>query len=325
MTPLRLLVVGCGTMGRIHGLALRRSGAELYCVDAVEEAARRYATAVGATAVPDAAAAIERGIDGAVVTTPTPSHASVVTALVEAGVPAFCEKPLALTLEETLEVGRLADARGVPVQIGFHRRSDAGYRGVRGAVLDGTLGRVQIVRASTHTAGMPVDPAHSGSILRDLQIHDFDAVRFVTGLEPVTVTTVPVDPAGAAEPAWNCPAVVTVLELSDGSAAVVTGGRPSPPGYDARLEVYGSAGSMAAGLDGRTPMLCGDGSPPRYERFLDRFADAYEAEMRAFARVVADGAENPCTWRDSYAAMHIAVAAERSAQRREPVALSSVE
>jgi len=312
---MRILVVGCGAMGHLHSKALRRAGADVWCTDALPDAAPRFADEVGATAVDSVAAALARGIDGAVVTTPTQTHPAVVAELVEAGVPTFCEKPLALSPEETRTVGTLADARGVPLQIGFHRRCDPEYRRVRAAVLDGTLGRVQIVRAATHTAGLPVDPATCGSILRDLQIHDFDAVRFVTGLEPATVTTFPVDPTDSPGPAWNCPAVVSVLQMQDGSTAVVTGGRPSPPGYDARLEVYGSAGSMAAGLDARTPMRSsGDPVQPSYARFTDRFADAYEAEIHAFAATVADGAEVPCTWRDSHAALQTAIAAERSAQ-----------
>jgi myo-inositol 2-dehydrogenase/D-chiro-inositol 1-dehydrogenase len=316
VSRMRVLVIGCGTMGRLHGHALRRAGAAVCCTDADPEAARRYASDVGATAVTDLAAAIAHGVDGAVVTTPTQSHPSLVAALVEAGIPSFCEKPLALTLEETRQVGELVDARGVPVQIGFHRRCDPAYRRVRSAVQEGTLGRVHIVRACTHTAGLPVDPAVGGSVLRDLQVHDFDAVHFVTGRETSAVTAFAIDPTDSPGPTWNCPAVVSVLELSDGSAAVVTGGRPSPPGYDARVEVYGSAGSMAAGLDARTPMRSpGDGAAPAYQRFMDRFSDAYEEEMRAFAGVVADGAQNPCTWRDSYAAMRVAIAAERSAHR----------
>jgi myo-inositol 2-dehydrogenase / D-chiro-inositol 1-dehydrogenase len=318
MTAITVLVVGCGAMGRIHGAALRRRGADLWCTDAAPDAAERYAAEVGATAVEDLASALERGVDAALVTTPAPTHASLVATLVAAGVPTFCEKPLSLTLEESRAVGELVDDRGVPVQIGFHRRCDADYRRVRRAALDGDLGRVQLVRACTHTAGLPVDARLGGSILRDLLIHDFDAVRFVTGAEAVAVSAFAVDPVEPGGPGWNSPAVVSVLEMSDGSAAVVTGGRPSPPGYDARVEVYGSAGSMAAGLDARTPIRSADGNPANgsYQRFLDRFADAYDAEMEAFLALVRGDGANPCTWRDSYAAIAVAIAAERSAQEQ---------
>jgi myo-inositol 2-dehydrogenase / D-chiro-inositol 1-dehydrogenase len=50
-----------------------------------------------------------------------------------------------------------------------------------------------------------------------------------------------------------------------------------------------------------------------YERFTDRFAEAYAAEMDAFIALARGGA-NSCTWRDAYAAMQLAIAAERSAQ-----------
>ena len=312
---IRVLVMGCGAMGRLHGRALRRAGAAVYCTDALPDAARAFADDVGATPVDGLAAALRLGIDGAVVTTPTQAHAGLVASVVEAGIPCFCEKPLSLSLAETRDVGELADARGVPLQIGFHRRCDPEYLRVRSAVRDGTLGRVHIVRAGTHTAGLPVDPALSGSILRDLQIHDFDAVRWVTDAETAHVTTFAVDPTDSPGPSWNCPAVVSVLEMTDGSTAVVTGGRPSPPGYDARLEVYGSAGSMAAGLDARTPMHAGDRGEPSYQRFTDRFADAYEAEMHVFAGVAGGDGAVPCTWRDSYAALQVAIAAERSAHQ----------
>jgi myo-inositol 2-dehydrogenase / D-chiro-inositol 1-dehydrogenase len=100
MTAITVLVVGCGAMGRIHGAALRRRGADLWCTDAAPDAAERYAAEVGATAVEDLASALERGVDAALVTTPAPTHASLVATLVAAGVPTFCEKPLSLTLEE---------------------------------------------------------------------------------------------------------------------------------------------------------------------------------------------------------------------------------
>src|SRR4051794_10982074 len=92
---------------------------------------------------------------------------------------------------------------------------------------------------------------------------------------------------------------------------VVTGGRPNPPGYDARLEVYGSKGSAAAGLDERTPAHPGGPEgPPPYGSFVGRFPEAYEAEIAGFVAAT-DGGENRCPWPDAYEALRLAVAAER--------------
>jgi myo-inositol 2-dehydrogenase/D-chiro-inositol 1-dehydrogenase len=324
----RVAVVGCGAMGWMHARALRRHAAEVTCCDALADRAQALAEAVGGS-VQAFADVVGGGVDAAVVATPTATHGEVVVALLEAGVPTLCEKPLAMTLQETAAVGRVADARGVLLQVGFHRRFDPGYLAARGAVRDGAVGRVNLVRAGTHEAPAPTGPVSvSGTVLRDLLIHDFDAVRFVTGSEAATVTVAGVDgdagTGAGAERDW--PAVAALLELRDGSVAVVTGGRPNPPGYDARLEVYGSEGSVAAGLDERTPAHPrGSGSPEPYRFFPDRFAEAYDAEIAAFVDAAVRGGENRCPWREALESLRLSVAAERALVERRRVELREVE
>jgi len=91
----------------------------------------------------------------------------------------------------TLDLTIMDDVRdevaraGILVQIGFQRRFDAGYEAARDAVASGAVGWILVMRAATHD---PVSPpaeyiAASGGIFADLHIHDFDAVRFVSGEE----------------------------------------------------------------------------------------------------------------------------------------------
>jgi myo-inositol 2-dehydrogenase/D-chiro-inositol 1-dehydrogenase len=268
---------------------------------------------------------IAEGADAAVVATATDRHPEVVAALLEAGVPTFCEKPLAMSLADTAALGRLADERDVLLQVGFHRRFDPGYVAVARTLRCGGIGRVNLVRAGTHEAperAVPVEMC--GSVLRDLLIHDFDAVRFVTGADAIAVTTAGVEGHSGVGDGRDWPAVASLVELDDGSLAVVTGGRPNPPGYDARIEAYGTDGSAAAGLDDRTPAHHrGGGSPPPYASFVDRFPDAYDAEIAGFV-AAAQGAENRCPWREAYEAQRLSVAAERALLERSRVALGDV-
>lgn len=326
MSALRVAVIGCGGMGAMHGRALAAHAGELVCCDALPERAVDTARAIGAKPVATVEEAIATGLDAAVVATPTDTHAAVVSALLMARVPTFCEKPLAMTGQETAELGRLADERDVVLQVGFHRRFDPGYLTVRRAVRDGALGRVNLIRAGTHEAPERAVPvSKSGTVLRDLLIHDFDAVRFVSGTDVTAVTTAGVEGHSGVGTGRDWPAVASLLELADGSVAVVTGGRPNPPGYDARIEVYGSEGSAAAGLDARTPAHArGPGSPSPYRSFADRFHEAYDAEIAGFVGAATGAAQNRCPWRDAYEALRLSVAAERSLRSARRIELREV-
>src|SRR5204862_526525 len=83
--------------------------------------------------------------------------------------------------------------------------------------------------------------------------------------------------------------------------------------HDVRLELLGTQDSVAAGLDDRTPLRSANpgiafpGGPP-WDFFLDRFADAFRAELAAFTGVVAGNRPSPCTLHDAVEASLVAEA-----------------
>jgi myo-inositol 2-dehydrogenase / D-chiro-inositol 1-dehydrogenase len=77
------------------------------------------------------------------------SHATLTAACVEAGLPVFCEKPIAQTSAEAVELDRRLGGSSVPVQVGFQRRHDAAFSAVREAIARGELGVVGTVRCAT--------------------------------------------------------------------------------------------------------------------------------------------------------------------------------
>jgi hypothetical protein len=74
---------------------------------------------------------------------------------------------------------------GVPVQLGFQRRFDAGYVEARRMVAAGEMGVIYIIRLIAHDDAPPPEAyiPTSGGLFRDSSIHDFDALRFITGQE----------------------------------------------------------------------------------------------------------------------------------------------
>jgi myo-inositol 2-dehydrogenase/D-chiro-inositol 1-dehydrogenase len=258
-----------------------------------------------------------------VIATPTGAHAGLLGLAAAAGLPAFCEKPVALELEALDAVIADVARAGILVQVGFQRRFDAGFRAARDPVADGSAGRVLAVRAATHDPSPPSEEyiAGSGGIFRDLHIHDLDAVRFVTGEEIVEVYA----DGAALEAPWfaahgDVDAAAAVLTLEHGGLAVLTGTRHDPLGYDVRLEVFGTRDSLAVGMDERMPLHApGTPAPRGYRDFLDRFADAYRAELAAFVDCVRTGAPSACTLDEARAALAAALAADRSRGERRPV------
>ena len=333
----RLGLVGVGRIGAMHADALHGLAGvdELLVADAdptrAQAAADRLGMGVRATADVDALFA-ERP-DGVVIAAPTGSHAALINRAVDAGLPVFCEKPVASTAEETVEVLRRTDKLGGRVQIGFQRRFDAGYAAARAAVSGGELGWVHTLRGTTLDPAPPPAAyiATSGGIFRDCSVHDFDAIRWVTGREVAEVYATGSNRGEAffAE-SGDVSTAAAMLRLDDDAIALVSATRYNPEGYDVRLEVLGSRGSVSVGMDDRMPLRSaepGVGWPPgpAYTGFAERFKDAYVQELHAFVDYVEGRiAQSPCTVADALEAFYIAEACELSRTERRPVGVSEV-
>ncbi|MEW2294645.1 Gfo/Idh/MocA family oxidoreductase [Streptomyces sp. NPDC006743] len=327
---MRIGLIGTGRIGAFHATTLAGLPAvsSLVLHDRDERSARAVADRVGAEYAGDLDALLGAGLDGVVIAAPTGIHAELILAAHRAGLPAFCEKPVAGTLEETDRVLAALEGGEIPLQIGFQRRFDAGYRAVREAVTDGRLGWTHTLRACTSDP-TPPPPGYipgSGGIFRDCSVHDYDIIRWVTGRE---VAEVYATGANRGETffsdAGDADTAVSVLTLDDGTLATCTATRYNGAGYDVRLEVCGSAGTMVAGLTEETPLVSAEGAAwpggTPHPGFMERFLDAYRAELTAFTEVVAGVRPSPCTGQDARAALAIADAATRSRAEGRPVAV----
>ena len=129
--------------------------------------------------------AIDSEPDAVFVSLATELHAEVLHRCIDAGLPIFCEKPIALTLPETASVIEHADRVGNVLQIAFQRRLDPDYLQAYREIKDGSLGTLYSIRITAHDAEPAPEEfiASSGGTYRDLHIHDFDLARWVTGLE----------------------------------------------------------------------------------------------------------------------------------------------
>jgi myo-inositol 2-dehydrogenase/D-chiro-inositol 1-dehydrogenase len=332
---MRIGLVGVGRIGAFHADTLRQLDEveSLVLADADSARAQQVADKLGVRAAPSTEALLAAAVDGPgrldglVVVAPTAAHPALILAAVEAGLPVFCEKPGAPDLGGTLAVVDAVSRRDVPVQIGFQRRFDAGYTAAREAVAAGRLGWLHTLRAGTLDPAPPPPEyvAASGGVFRDMLVHDFDIIRWVTGREVVEVYGVGANRgAGFFAAVGDVDTAATLLTLDDGTLALVSGTRYNAAGYDVRLEVLGCDDSVSVGLDDRLPLRSTESgvafpSGVAYPNFMERFRSAYARELAAFLDVVAARASSPCTVYDALAAFRIAEACERSRREHRPV------
>ncbi len=330
----RIGLIGAGRIGAMHAAhlaALRDPGGEpavrLSIVDAVPEQAAAVAGRTGAVPLPTVESLLEDGVDGLVVATGTATHPGLIRTGLAAGLPVFCEKPVALSVAEALPLlDEIERVQGV-VQIGHQRRFDPGYVRARELYAAGELGWLHTVRAMTGDMTPPPVEflATSGGLFRDCSVHDVDVLRWITGREVVEVYA---RGSNRGDPrigeVGDVDTALAVLTLDDGTVATVAATRYNGAGHDVRLELQGSKGSVAVGMDEHMAMRSaepGVGFPagPPHTTFHERFAEAYRLEMAAFVRVVHGEIPSPCTARDAVAASRVADAAQRSLETGAPV------
>ena len=335
---MRIGLIGLGRIGAFHAdtLAALTAVDELVVTDPVAAAVDAVTGRIAkARAVDSPEALLDSGVDGVVIAAATNAHAELLLASAGRGTPTFCEKPIAGTADEAVLVRDRLAGSDVPVQIGYPRRFDPAFVAARNAVRDGSLGAVQTVRSTTLDPAPPPATylAVSGGIFRDCAIHDFDAVRWVTGQEVVEVYAVgSVDPTAPPEmyaAHGDFTTVSTLLTFEDGTIGIVSNTRTNAAGYDVRLEVHGALDSVAAGYDEGLPIRSTQPgitwpTGPAHTFFMDRLAEAFRIELATFCEVAADRTPSPCTIEDAMGTTWVAEAATLSAREHRPVRIAEV-
>src|SRR6185503_13450341 len=193
---IRVGIIGTGLIGEDHGRKLAHviAGASVSAVsDVRHERALEVADLLGGARV------FERGedliasdtVDAVLVTSVGETHAEFVLACIGAGKPVMCEKPLAPTVAECVRIidAEVAFGRRLVI-VGFMRRYDLGYRQVRAALDDGSIGDALILH-NVHRNASVGEAYTSFMTMTDSMIHEVDVSRWLLGEEISAVEVIP--------------------------------------------------------------------------------------------------------------------------------------
>ena len=321
--PIRFAILGAGRIGQVHARAVAgNDNATLAAVfDPVVAAASSISDQYGAEvrSVEEIAAAGD--IDAVVLCTPTDLHAAQIELFARAGKAVFCEKPIDLDSARVRDCLEVVEETGATLMVGFNRRFDPHFMGVKAAISDGRIGTPEMGIVTSRDPGAP--PAEyikrSGGIFKDMMIHDFDMAVFLMGDMPASVLatgSVLTDPNIGALGDYD--SASAILRWQDGRQVTISNSRRAVYGYDQRVEVHGSAGMVAAENEHpvRIELATVDGytRPPLHDFFMTRYVAAYANEINAFIAALGGRTSGIPIGRDGLNALLIAEAALSSAQ-----------
>jgi len=327
-----IAVLGCGRIGRIHaGNLARHSRAKLVSVfDVAGDAARQTATELGvqrAQSLDEVWA--DREVTAVVIATPTDTHVPLITAAVKAGRAIFCEKPIDVDLERARACGRDIAPHRPRLMMGFNRRFDPSFRALGERLHRGEIGRLEL---AVITSRDPAPPPlayikSSGGLLRDMTIHDFDMARHLAG----EISQIQAFGANLVDPRiarlGDIDTCTVSMRAKSGALLQINNSRRCVYGYDQRIEVFGASGMLQA-ANRRATSVEHSGEKytgardPALNFFLERYAEAYRAELDAFVSAVEQGRPMSPDFSDGLEARRLAVCAEESLRTQLFVDLS---
>jgi len=322
-----IAVIGAGRIGRIHArnVAAHPELTLAAVSDPIAMTAAEVAAETGAAVVPFEAVIGDPRIRGVIIASPTQQHLAQAAAAIAAGKAVLCEKPLDLDLAKA-RAAEAALGGDQPLVLGFNRRFDRHFAGLK---LQLKAGRIVADDQQGFQSADPAPPPPdyvktSGGLFKDMAIHDFDMARFLLDEEPTEVfasASCLVDPAIGA--AGDVDTAKTVLKTASGKICVISNSRRSGYGYDQRIEAYGAGGLLKADnvLETAVSHWGGDGAQAdRFQNFfLDRYAQAYRAELDHFVDVIAGRGQPAVGYRDGVRALELAEAADASARSGQSV------
>lgn len=324
-------ILGAGRIGKLHAVnILGMQDAEILVIadPFANQETEEWAKSIGVKNIskdPDDVFN-NQDINTVFICSSTDTHIDFITKAATAGKHIFCEKPIGLDIDQIKAALEIVEKAGVKLQVGFVRRFDHNHKQVRDLVLEGKVGDPHIVKISSRDPQKP--PMEyvkvSGGIFMDMMIHDFDMARYLAGSdveEVFTMGSVLIDPAFAKYD--DVDTATVMLKFKNGALGFIDNSRESNYGYDQRTEVFGSKGCAAVTNDTSNTAVLTTAEGVFSEKplwfFLERYNDAFIAEVRAFFDAINNNTETPVTGIDGLRPVQIAYAAAKSLKEGLPV------
>ena len=327
MSNINLAIIGFGRIGRVHAaniLAAEDINLQMI-VDPILDV-DKILTNKGIRQSKDIGDLFDlRNIDGVIICSPSKYHVDQIKQISQKTKNIFCEKPLGLSINEIMEAKTLVDNNKLNLHVGFNRRFDPDFSSLKMAISSGEIGDIHTIKIISRDPSPPPISyiKKSGGIFLDMTIHDFDMVKYLSGSEISEIYARGgcfIDPE--IKKANDIDTAIINMSLKNGALAIINNSRKAVYGYDQRIEVLGSRGTLKVG----NKLLNGvqKGTKNGFTRanpknfFIDRYEKSYKKEILDFIKSIKGEAVEHANVDDGLHALKSGLAANKSLFNNKP-------
>ena len=331
MKRIKFAILGMGRIGKVHADTIQaNSNAELAAIHdpinyEIDSLQKRYSCQQ--MSLDDITNNDQ--IKGVLICTPTDTHVDLIKRFLHTKKAVFCEKPLDLNLRKVKKLVQLVSESKSQVMLGFNRRFDPHFAKLKAHLTKKEIGVIEQITITSRDPNPPTIEyiKQSGGIFKDMAIHDLDMAVFLADEKIHSITALGSNfVSKKIEQAGDYDTATILMRTISGKQISIINSRRATYGYDQRVEVHGSKGSLKV----NNPTLseielakeAGTTKDRLHHFFMTRYIDAYKNQIDYFVDCIKKRSMPKPDSYDGYYALYLAENALKSAETGRTVYLS---
>ena len=331
MKRIKFAILGMGRIGKVHADTIQaNSNAELAAIhDPINNEINRLQKRYSWQQMSLDDITNNDQIKGILICTPTDTHVDLIKRFLYTKKAVFCEKPLDLNLRKVKKLVQLVSESKSQVMLGFNRRFDPHFAKLKAHLTKKEIGVIEQITITSRDPNPPTIEyiKQSGGIFKDMAIHDLDMAVFLADEKIHSITALGSNfVSKKIEQAGDYDTATILMRTISGKQISIINSRRATYGYDQRVEVHGSKGSLKV----NNPTLseielakeAGTTKDRLHHFFMTRYIDAYKNQIDYFVDCIKKRSMPKPDSYDGYYALYLAENALKSAKTGRTVYLS---
>jgi len=331
MKRIKFAILGMGRIGKVHADTIQaNSNAELAAIhDPINNEINRLQKRYSCQQMSLDDITNNDQIKGILICTPTDTHVDLIKRFLYTKKAVFCEKPLDLNLRKVKKLVQLVSESKSQVMLGFNRRFDPHFAKLKAHLTKKEIGVIEQITITSRDPNPPTIEyiKQSGGIFKDMAIHDLDMAVFLADEKIHSITALGSNfVSKKIEQAGDYDTATILMRTISGKQISIINSRRATYGYDQRVEVHGSKGSLKV----NNPTLseielakeAGTTKDRLHHFFMTRYIDAYKNQIDYFVDCIKNRSMPKPDSYDGYYALYLAENALKSARTGRTVFLS---